>query len=73
MNAIEVLNSTPKSRQIWYWRTECESANRRLHILPKDHPEWQKWYKQYNNARITLEQLLHTKLKNIWEEEGDGT
>ena len=67
MNTMEVLNSTPKSRQIWYWRTECESASRHLHVLPKDHPDRQKWIDQYNNARITLEQLLNMKLKNIWE------
>lgn len=67
MEVNELLNSTPKSRQIWYWRTECESASRHLRVIPKGHPDRQKWLDQYNNARITLEQLLHTKLKNQWE------
>ena len=28
MTTLEILNSTPKDRQLWYWRKEMESCRR---------------------------------------------
>ena len=27
MTPLEILNSTPKERQLWYWRKEMESLS----------------------------------------------
>ena len=58
MTPLEVLNSTPKQRQIWYWRKECESANRHMRIYPQDDPRRKEWEEKFKKAEATLKQLI---------------
>ena len=36
MKLKKILNSTPKERQLWYWRKEMESCHRYMRVYPKD-------------------------------------
>lgn len=63
MRTLEILNSTPKSRQLLYWRKEMESTHRRRNIYPKGSNEWVLWNKRYESACRTYEELSGVKME----------
>lgn len=67
MRAIEILNSTPKSRQLWYWRKEMESTHRRRNVYPKGSDKWRMWHEQYVIACKTFEELSGARMEGEQE------
>ena len=63
MTTLEILNSTPKDRQLWYWRTEMESCHRRMRIYPKGDERRKHWYERYVSAIRTYNELSGMNLK----------
>ena len=69
MTPLEILNSTPKERQLWYWRKEMESCHRCMRIYPKDSPDYKHWHERYVSAIKTYNELSGMDLK---PQEGEG-
>ena len=55
MPKVELM--TAKERQLWYWRREMESCNRRRHIYKQDTEEYRHWTEKYENAIRTYNAL----------------
>lgn len=56
---------TTKADELWYWRWQCESANRRMRVYPKNDERWSKiremYEKQYIAAKEKVDELLGVK------------
>ena len=63
MKTLEILNSTPKDRQLWYWRKEMESCHKRMMIYPKGDERRKLWYERYVSAIRTYNELSGMSLK----------
>jgi len=63
MNTLELINSTPKSRQLWYWRKEMESCHRYMRVYPKDSENYRHWRERYISAIRTYNELSGENLK----------
>jgi hypothetical protein len=63
MTAQQVLNSTPKDRQLYYWRKEMESAHRRFRVYPRGHEQRKFWYERYVSAIKTYNEISGHNLK----------
>lgn len=63
MTTLEILNSTPKERQLWYWRKEMESCHRYMRIYPKGDERRKHWYERYVSAIKTYNELSGMNLK----------
>lgn len=70
MTTLEILNSTPKERQLWYWRKEMESCHRYMRVYPKDSPNYKHWHERYVSAIKTYNELSGMDLKPQEEDEG---
>ena len=63
MTTLEILNSTPKERQLWYWRKEMESCHRCMRVYPKGDERRKLWYERYVSAIRTYNELSGMNLK----------
>ena len=63
MTTLEILNSTPKERQLWYWRKEMESYHRYMIVYPKGDERRKHWYERYVSAIRTYNELSGMNLK----------
>lgn len=69
MTPLEILNSTPKERQLWYWRKEMESYHRYMMVYPEGSPDYKLWHERYVSAIKTYNELSGMDLK---PQEGEG-
>ena len=60
---LEILNSAPKERQLWYWRKEMESYHRCMSMYPKGDERRKLWYERYVSAIRTYNELSGMNLK----------
>lgn len=63
MTPLEILNSTPKERQLWYWRKEMESYHRYMMVYPKGSPDYELWHERYVSTIRTYNELSGMNLK----------
>lgn len=63
MTTLEILNSSPKERQLLYWRKEMESCRRYMMVYPKGDERRKHWYERYVSAIRTYNELSGMNLK----------
>lgn len=63
MTQKEIFDSTPKERQLWYWRKEMETSHRYMHVYPKGSADRKHWYDRYVSAIKTYNELSGMDLK----------